>query len=74
MLASPAGPSTLTGGATLVARNIPLVVLLVLIGMMFWPMQRPDDVTVSDQGDDDLTVPTDVRPDPVPNGLHRDTA
>ena len=37
LFASPAGPAALAGGAKMLARNIPLVVLLVLIGMLFWP-------------------------------------
>ena len=73
LLASPAGPSTLTGGAKLVARNIPLVVLLVLIGMLFWPVQQSDDSAMSEQGDD-LGAPLDGRPGSVPNGMHRDAA
>ncbi len=73
LFASPAGPSALAGGAKMLARNIPLVVLLVLIGMLFWP--TGERAKASDAEGD---YPTTGKPNgaygSAPNGLHRDAA
>jgi hypothetical protein len=37
LFTSPVGPSAAVGGIKMMGRNIPLVVLLVLLGMLFWP-------------------------------------
>jgi hypothetical protein len=72
LLASPAGPSTLAGSAKLVARNMPLVVLLALIGLLFWPVKPQQAGEATDtNGLDDRP---DGRSGPVPNGLHRQAA
>jgi hypothetical protein len=39
LFTTPGGATAALGGAKLLARNIPLVVLLVLIGMLFWPVE-----------------------------------
>lgn len=37
LFSSPVGASATLGGAKVLGRNIPLVVLIALIGMLFWP-------------------------------------
>jgi hypothetical protein len=51
LFASPGGPTALAGGAKLVARNIPLVVLLVLIGILFWPSEPTREAADRDGAD-----------------------
>jgi hypothetical protein len=36
-------PATAIGGVRLLARNLPLVLLLVMIGSLFWPTTQPDE-------------------------------
>jgi hypothetical protein len=75
LLASPAGPSALAGGAKMMARNIPLVVLLALIAMLFWPL---DGKTQERPADAEPDEPRPGKPNgahaPAPNGLHREAA
>ena len=70
LLASPPGPAALAGGAKMLLRNIPLVVLLALIGFLFWPRGETAEAEGEDLGDG--------KPNgaygPVPNGLHREAA
>jgi hypothetical protein len=40
LFATPTGPGTLAGSVKLVARNVPLVVLLALIALLFWPSEQ----------------------------------
>jgi len=73
LFATPAGPAALAGGAKLLARNIPLVVLLALIGMLFWPADAR--AQVMDTADADLGEgKSNGAYTPVPNGLHREAA
>jgi hypothetical protein len=65
LLATPAGPAALAGGAKMLARNFPLVVLLVLIGMLFWP-NEPTEEAVDRNG-------ADLRGG-KPNGAHPTSA
>lgn len=74
LFASPAGPSALAGGAKVVARNIPLVVLLALIALLFWPAGDK-------AGETSDAKPEDLRPGKpngahggAPNGLHHEAA
>ena len=39
LLANPGGATAAAGGARTLVRNIPLVVLLVLVGMLLWPAE-----------------------------------
>ncbi len=66
LFATPAGPAMLAGGTKALARNIPLVVLLALIGMLFWPTGEEAQAA-------DAAAPNGAYP-PVPNGLHREAA
>ena len=65
-LFAPAGPAMLAGGTKALARNIPLVVLLALIGMLFWP--TGEKAQAEDASEANGAYP------PVPNGLHRQAA
>jgi hypothetical protein len=65
LLATPAGPAALAGGAKMLARTFPLVVLLVLIGMLFWP-NEPTEEAVDRNG-------ADLRGG-KPNGAHPTSA
>ena len=66
LFATPAGPAMLAGGTKALARNIPLVVLLALIGMLFWPVD--EKAPAEDAAEANGAYP------PVPNGLHRQAA
>jgi hypothetical protein len=66
LFATPAGPAMLAGGTKALARNIPLVVLLALIGMLFWPVG--EKAQAEDAAEANGAYP------PVPNGLHRQAA
>jgi uncharacterized membrane protein len=43
-------PATAFGGVRLLVRNLPLVLLLVMIGSLFWPTQPEEDSQATDQG------------------------
>jgi hypothetical protein len=43
LLTTPFGPSTVASGAKMVARNLPLVVLLALMALLFWPSKTADE-------------------------------
>lgn len=50
LLTSPAGPMTAAGMARLLGRNLPLVLLLVLLGLLFWPSsERAEAVNLEDE-------------------------
>jgi hypothetical protein len=60
-LTTPGGAGTLAGGLKLAARNIPLVVLLVLIVMLFWPTEpKAEDAEV--EADVGAPEPGSIRP------------
>lgn len=73
LFATPAGPSVLAGGAKMLGRNIPLVMLLVLLGMLFWPTEPTPDAAESDGLDEFRGKPNGAHP-PSANGLHREAA
>ena len=73
LLATPVGPTALAGGARMLARNIPLLALLALIGLLLWPSQPVEEA--SDSGEADLS---NRKPNaahaPAANGLQREAA
>lgn len=73
LFASPAGPSTLAGGVRVLGRNIPLVILLALMALLFWPTKSEPEVTAQDDGDAEDAFSTRAQPS-APNGLHREAA
>lgn len=48
LLSTSLGPATVAGVAKIVARNIPLVVLLALISLLFWPAEPALETTDTD--------------------------
>jgi hypothetical protein len=75
LFATPAGPAALASGVKMLARNIPLVVLLALIGMLFWPSDPAAEAAAA-EGDDlgaGAGKPNGVYAS-APNGLHREAA
>jgi hypothetical protein len=66
LFATPAGPAMLAGVTKALAKNIPLVLLLALIGMLFWPTEEKAQAA-------DAAEPNGAYP-PIPNGLHREAA
>jgi hypothetical protein len=77
LLSTPFGPSALAGGAKMVARNIPLVVLIAVLGLLLWPFNsEPGTDTAIDEargeakgGTEELQMPLAAAPD-----LHREAA
>jgi len=65
LMSTPLGPKALTGGVKTMARNLPLVVLLALIAMLFWPTE---ETAVGEAADDGLQPSP---PAPEPNGAYR---
>jgi len=61
LFSTPMGPTASFSAIKLLGRNLPLVVLLVLIGALFWPQEATDDASSTDEAD--------ARP-PRPNGAH----
>jgi hypothetical protein len=51
LFTSPAGPTSVLGLARLLGRNLPLVVLLVAMGVLFWPKPTGETETEADAGD-----------------------
>ena len=73
LLTSPAGPVSAVGLARMVGRNLPLVILLVLIGLMFWPTEKATEET--DVADDELPVrPNGAHPPSRAAGFEREAA
>ena len=77
LLSTPLGPKSVANGAKLILRNLPLVVLLGLIALLFWPTQPTAAEGDQDQGEEQ---PPGPEPDangayrPKGNGLHRERA
>ena len=61
LFSTPMGPTASFSAIKLLGRNLPLVVLLVLIGALFWPQDATDDASTADAAD---ALP------PWPNGAH----
>jgi hypothetical protein len=66
LLSTPVGPKALVGGAKAALRNLPLVVLLALIALLFWPTDKSDATAVREEEGEDETAPI-----PEPNGAYR---
>src|SRR5262245_25464068 len=66
LLSTPGGAPAAVGGAKMLVRNIPLVVLLVLI-MLLWPTEA------ADRAESELDMPDGSRP-PAGADMHREAA
>ena len=79
LLTTPMGPGLAAGSAKALVRNLPLVILVALIGLLFWP-SAPDssqaDAAAADAGSDDQATPAPAAPEaPLRNGEdHRHAA
>jgi hypothetical protein len=73
LLATPAGPAALASGAKILARNFPLVVLLMLIGMLFWPDEPTAEGADRDGADLRGGKPNGAHP-PSAGGIHLESA
>jgi hypothetical protein len=75
LFATPAGPAALAGGVRMLGRNIPLVVLVALLGLLFWPTEPAAEAADGDDAEADFRggIPNVAQPS-VPNGLHREAA
>jgi hypothetical protein len=69
LLSTPLGSGTVASGAKMVARNLPLVVLLALIALLFWPHEQQEGQGEETSPDED-GVPREGKP----NGLHASAA
>jgi hypothetical protein len=65
LFTTPMGPSAALGGAKALGRNWPMVLMLVLVGLLFWPLENKEGETESAADED---------PDPAANELGRDAA
>jgi hypothetical protein len=75
VLSSPMGPSTVVGGAKMAARNIPLIVLMALIALLFWPSKSSADETESAESEDEHAGKPNGHDAPrKPNGYHHEAA
>jgi uncharacterized membrane protein len=70
IFSSPVGPDTALGGIKMLGRNIPLVILLALIGMLFWPSKSGTD---GDAAEVDPHKPNGMHP-PAGADLRREAA
>ena len=68
----PVGPGVAASGAKMLARNLPLVLLLGLIALLFWPSANAGETANAGQ-DEAATDDSDCRP-PASNGVDRHAA
>src|SRR5262245_35850931 len=66
LASTPLGPKAFANGAKLILRNLPLVVLLGLIALLFWPTQPTAAQGDQDQGEEQPPAPV-----PDANGAYR---
>jgi hypothetical protein len=69
LFSTPAGPSALAGGARMIVRNMPLVVLLALLALLFWP----SETTEEESQEVPVGKPNGLHSS-ASNGLHREAA
>jgi hypothetical protein len=66
LFSSPAGSSSVMSLARVLGRNLPLVLMLVALGVLFWPKSAEETMADEDAGDDAVD-PNILRP----NGAYR---
>ena len=69
LFSTPGGAPFAVGGAKMLVRNLPLVVLLVLISMLFWPSES----AAADEEGSEFGMPNGTRP-PVGADMYREAA
>ncbi len=70
LFSSPVGATAALGGVKMLGRNIPLVVLIALIGMLFWPAEP---AAHADEAEVEVRKPNGMHP-PTGSDLHRQAA
>jgi len=74
LLTTPMGPGVAAGGAKMLLRNLPLVLLAAVIALLFWPsVQKPDAADETAEPADDV-ADLDPRRWQEPNGVDRHAA
>jgi hypothetical protein len=73
ILSTPMGPGTVAGGAKLMARNLPLLVLLAVISLLFWPTEAETQTVDTDEGVHTCRPDGTTQPR-TPNGYHHEAA
>jgi uncharacterized membrane protein len=68
LFSTPMGPGAVAGGARILAQNVPLVVFLGLVALLFWPSEPTSKPTDTD-GPDLRARPNGAHP-PIPEGLY----
>ena len=58
LLTTPMGPGVAAGGAKMVGRHLPLVLLLAVIGLLFWPSADEPTETATAEPHEDSVEPT----------------
>jgi hypothetical protein len=76
LFTTPAAPGMAMSGAKMVARNLPLVVLLALIALLFWPSSDQPAEAGAEASPEGSPPPEAGQPDwqPVRNGVDRPAA
>ena len=70
LFSSPVGATAAVGGVKMLGRNIPLAVLIALIGMLFWPTEPAANV---DEAEVQVRKPNGMHP-PTGADAHREAA
>lgn len=71
LLTTPLGPGAAVGGAKMLGRNLPLVLLLVLVVLLFWPT-RTDETAAAEVSEGEGAAETgNGQWQQAPNGAHR---
>ena len=73
LLTTPMGPGADAGGAKMLLRNLPLVLLAAVIALLFWPSAPQQDAGETAEPADDVAEP-DQRKWKEPNGMDRHAA
>ncbi len=74
LLTTPLGPGTALGGAKMIGRNLPLVVLLALVAFLFWPAEAAGADETSPAEDPAAPPEPDAEQWQLRNGMDRHTA
>jgi hypothetical protein len=69
LFASPGGPSSVLSLARVLGRNLPLVLMLIAMGVLFWP-KATEETMIDEESADDAIDPEIPRP----NGAFRSSA
>jgi predicted histidine transporter YuiF (NhaC family) len=70
LFTAPGGAAAAVGGIRMLARNLPLVVLLALLALLFWPTEQRAD---AEEADAEVRKPNGMHP-PAGHDMQRDAA